>query len=172
MVKRRNIFVYILLKYKPWNHGTKIYLVGMRIVNHEVAYWNAIVFTYRKWHKEEFAFPNVTCLLRILSSPDVSPVSVFCVATGISSLSFTGGISPFAKDRKYLDNEGNINHFVYTKKYISHDMSGFKSFMFTLAYTYAADHANTSFGCVRMADFVNCLRMSGSSGGIWICWEQ
>ena len=35
--------------------------------------------------------------------------------------------------------------------------------------TYAADHARTSLGCVLIAAFVNCLRMSGSSGGMLIC---
>lgn len=38
--------------------------------------------------------------------------------------------------------------------------------------TYAADHSSTSLGCVRMAALVKFLRMSGSSGGMLICWAQ
>lgn len=38
--------------------------------------------------------------------------------------------------------------------------------------TYAADQANTSFGWVRMAAFVNCFKISGNEGGMFICWEQ
>lgn len=38
--------------------------------------------------------------------------------------------------------------------------------------TYAADHSSKSFGCVRMAALVKFLRMSGSWGGMLICWAQ
>ena len=38
--------------------------------------------------------------------------------------------------------------------------------------TYAADHCSKSAGCVRMADLVNSLRMSGSWGGMLICCAQ
>ena len=42
----------------------------------------------------------LTCLLSTLRRPGVRPVSVFCVATGISNRSLTGGISPLAMARK------------------------------------------------------------------------
>lgn len=38
--------------------------------------------------------------------------------------------------------------------------------------THAAHHGSKSLGCVRMAALVKFLRMSGSSGGMLICWEQ
>lgn len=38
--------------------------------------------------------------------------------------------------------------------------------------TYAADHCKTSRGWVLIAALVNCFIMSGSSGGILICWAQ
>lgn len=41
--------------------------------------------------------------------PVVRPESVFWVATFISKRSLTGGISPFAKQRKYLLNKKNKN---------------------------------------------------------------
>ena len=44
-----------------------------------------------------------TCLLRTERMPGERPVSVFCVAIGISSRSFTGGVSPLAKAWKYLE---------------------------------------------------------------------
>ena len=50
-----------------------------------------------------------TCLFRTRRSPRVSPVSVFCVATGISSLSFTGGVSPLDIARKYLHKRTDIS---------------------------------------------------------------
>lgn len=37
---------------------------------------------------------------------------------------------------------------------------------------YPADHCSTSAGWVRIAALVNCFRMSGSSGGMWICCAQ
>ena len=37
---------------------------------------------------------------------------------------------------------------------------------------YPADHWSTSAGWVRIAALVNCFRMSGSSGGMWICCAQ
>lgn len=42
----------------------------------------------------------------------------------------------------------------------------------TVVVTYAADHCSTSLGCVLMAAFVNCFKISGNSGGIFICCEQ
>ena len=56
---------------------------------------------------------HVTCLLRTLSNPGVSPVSVFCVATGISSLSFTGGVSPLDIDLKYLECVNNSKYTLF-----------------------------------------------------------
>jgi len=47
-------------------------------------------------------YNSQTCLFRTRSSPGVNPVSFFCVDVIISSRSFTGGISPFAIERKYL----------------------------------------------------------------------
>lgn len=38
--------------------------------------------------------------------------------------------------------------------------------------THAADHCSTSWGWVLMAALVNCFKMSGSSGGMLICWAQ
>lgn len=49
-------------------------------------------------HKPSLPF---TCLCRTLSIPAVRPVSVFCVATGISNRSFTGGVSPLARALKH-----------------------------------------------------------------------
>jgi len=43
--------------------------------------------------------------------PGVNPVSVFCVAEGISKRSFTGGISPLAIARKYLHLRWDHDHF-------------------------------------------------------------
>lgn len=37
---------------------------------------------------------------------------------------------------------------------------------------YPAAHCSTSVGWVRIAALVNCFRMSGSSGGMWICCAQ
>ena len=55
-----------------------------------------------------------TCLCKVLIKPNVKPESVFWVATGISKLSLTGGISPLAKQRKYL--KYNINNVYYLIK--------------------------------------------------------
>lgn len=70
-----------------------------------------------------------TCLCNIFNKPIVKPVSVFCVATGISRpnlfkktkhiylrlfflRSLTGGVSPFANARKYL----SLNKIIIQKK--------------------------------------------------------
>lgn len=51
-------------------------------------------------------------------------------------------------------------------------MSALGNRMRFTASAYPADHCRTSAGCVRMAALVNCFRMSGSSGGMRICWAQ
>lgn len=38
--------------------------------------------------------------------------------------------------------------------------------------TYSVAHCSTSCGCVLIAAFVNCFKISGSSGGMLICWAQ
>ena len=67
-----------------------------------------------------------------------------------------------------------IEHMLHTVLRTSHIIKFFKNETEFYQYenTYAADQASTSLGCVRMAAFVNCFRISGSSGGMCICSEQ
>lgn len=65
--------------------------------------WSCDQF-HEVWHRRG----EHTCLWRVLSRPGVSPVSVFCVATFISSRSLTGKRSPAESALKYLGTETHI----------------------------------------------------------------
>ena len=134
-----------------------------------------------------------TCLCRTFSRPGVNPVSVFCVATGISSLSLAGRVSPLDRAEKYLIEQQTfkrnnnctlpwplsmLSNWVVTRPlsyHLNHKSWALlvvQSHPGRLGCTYAADHCSMSWGWVLIAALVNCLRMSGSSGGMLICCSQ